>query len=72
MADIHDQNKILVGDAVDLFERLEEYYEFEDAVKWFGLPQPLLGGKTPIELIAEGKATELHRLWDNLDAGAYL
>lgn len=72
MAEIDEERKIMVGDVIDLFERLQDYYEFEDAVKWFRLPQPLLEGKTPADLISQGRAVDLHRVWDNLDAGAFI
>jgi len=68
-----DERQAIVRDTVDLLERLAEYYETpEECVKWFRSPQPLLEGALPIDLIAEGKAIELHRVWDNLDAGAHI
>ena len=72
MGDHEDMRRIMINDVIDLFERLQDYYEFEEAVKWFRLPQPLLEDKTPAELISEGRAVDLHRVWDALDAGAHI
>ncbi len=69
---MEDDRRRASQETVDMFKRLTEYYEFEDAVKWFNLPQPLLANQLPVDLIAAGKADELHRVWDGLDAGAYI
>ena len=68
-----DIRRCAVTDTVEMLRRLTEYYEtLEECLLWFESPQPLLGDKTPIELIAKGRTAELLRIWDNLDAGTYI
>lgn len=57
----------------DLNKRLiADYYTEEEAEVWMTSPQPLLNGEIPVDLIAEGRADELHSLLDAMDAGAYI
>ena len=65
--------EICISDTIDLVERLSEYYETpEEVAKWFRSPQPLLNNETPEALIAQGRAIDLHRVWDSLDSGAFI
>lgn len=65
--------EICISDTLDLVERLAEYYETpEEVAKWFRSPQPLLENLTPETLIAQGRAADLNRVWDSLDAGAFI
>jgi uncharacterized protein (DUF2384 family) len=73
MSDTTTARMLAVNDTILLLERLTEYYETpRECLLWFRAPQPLLEDETPITLIAQGKASELHRVWDALDHGAYL
>ena len=68
-----DTLEICIGDTLDLLERLAEYYETpSEAAKWLRSPQGLLNNETPEKLIAQGKASELHKLWDTIDDRGFL
>lgn len=73
MSDAADERRIIVSDTVDMLERLAYYYETpEECVAWFRAPQPLLDGALPIDLIAQGRSSDLIRVWEAMDAGAYI
>ena len=62
-----------LSEMVILTDRLAGCYETpEEVAQWLRSPQPLLDDRMPVDLIADGKASELHRVWDSLDAGAYI
>lgn len=73
MTERDEERQIIAQDFMDMIRRLTDYYETpEEIVKWFESPQPLLENRTPVALIAEGRAVDLHRVWDSIDAGAYI
>jgi hypothetical protein len=48
-------------------------YENEASARaWMAAPQQLLGGRTPRELVLEGKIADVQRVLDQLRAGAYV
>lgn len=57
-------------DRIDV--RLAEYYTPRERAVWWSSPQPLLDGKRAMAVLEDGKQAELHRVLDQLDAGAYL
>lgn len=58
------------ADAIRTLEA--EWYTDAELATWLSSPQPLIEGKTPIELLAEGRKAELLNAIRALDEGAYL
>ncbi|MEM1375390.1 MAG: MbcA/ParS/Xre antitoxin family protein [Pseudomonadota bacterium] len=56
-------------DAIRL--RPVEYYSPEEAELWLNSPHTQLEGRRAMNLIRAGKAQEVHRFLDRLDADAY-
>ena len=52
--------------------RLQEYYDGDEIRMWLHAPHPQLDGRRAIDLIHEGRADEVLRILNRLDAGAYL
>ncbi|MFN3971256.1 MAG: antitoxin Xre/MbcA/ParS toxin-binding domain-containing protein [Gemmobacter sp.] len=55
-----------------LRQRLAEYWTPEELDLWLDSPQRQLDGAVPRQLIAAGRAEEVHRLIDRMDEGVYL
>lgn len=51
---------------------LAELYEPDEAALWWGSPQAAFSGRTPAELIAEGRAGEVERALRQVAEGVYL
>lgn len=49
-----------------------EWYNDVELAVWLTAPQPLLHNLTPVQLLALGRAPELLRLMQAMEAGAYL
>lgn len=62
----------LLARASHIRARLAEYYEPADIERWLTSPHKLLNDRKPCDLIAAGQASEVERLIDQLDSGAYL
>lgn len=62
-----------IKDFHDLLVRIAGHYKTpEECAQWFRLPQPLINHEIPLDLIAQGRADELHRVWDRIDEGVFL
>lgn len=55
-----------------IHRRLFGYYDAPEANQWMESPHPMLNGEKPIDLINSGRALEVDRILDQLDAGVYL
>ena len=65
--------QIAVSDTIEIVGRLAEYYETpEEVVSWLRSPHPQLENQTAESLIATGRAYDVHRVIERLDADAYL
>lgn len=49
-----------------IVDQLSDFYEPNEARQWIFAPQRLLNGKSPAELIRDGKIDEVRRLVDQL------
>ena len=58
------------GDGTDVFVALLMRMSAEEAVRWLLSPHPLLNGRAPDALIAEGKSAEVLALIGHGSAGA--
>lgn len=68
----HESRKV-AGRILQVIADLSDFYELQDAVRWFGLPQPLLGGKCPVDLIVtERGAADVFALITRLRDGAHV
>ena len=66
------ESRKVAGRVLQVISELAPIYELQDAVHWFGLPQPLLGGKCPVDLIVtETGAAEVFQLLAQLRDSAY-
>jgi len=45
------------------FPRLAEFFEPEDARRWFFAPHPQLNGERPADLVAKGRQKEVLAFW---------
>lgn len=52
--------------------RLLDYYHAPDVKVWLTSPHPQLEDQKPIDLIGCGRAEEVHKVLDRLDADAYI
>jgi uncharacterized protein (DUF2384 family) len=57
---------------VDIWTSLLGLYNVREARIWLDTPQPLMGDKSAIELIKDGKADEVRRLIKQVEDGVYL
>jgi transcriptional regulator with XRE-family HTH domain len=55
-----------------LVAQLATYYASDEAKLWLFSRHPLLDGRRPADLIAEGHTDEVLRLIDQLDSAAYI
>jgi transcriptional regulator with XRE-family HTH domain len=55
-----------------IVDQLGDFYEPNEARQWLFSPQKLLQGRSPAELIREGKIDEVRRLVNQLRDGVYL
>ena len=55
-----------------LVDQLSDFYEPTEARQWFFSPQKLLNGKSPAELIGDGRIDEVKRLVDQIRDAVYL
>jgi hypothetical protein len=51
---------------------LAQFYEPPEVTAWLESPQRLLGGKTPLELIAEGRLEDVSAVLAALQDGAFV
>lgn len=66
------ESRKVAGRVLQVISELGLIYELQDAVRWFGLPQPLLGGKCPVDLIVtDTGAAEVFQLIAQIRDGAY-
>ncbi len=61
-----------MSDQKSLGARLAEYWTPDEAELWLTRPQPLLGHMTAVQLIAQNREDELHKLLDQLDDAVYI
>ncbi len=60
-------------DMVTLIQRASEYYQTSDELAlWVSSPQPLIGNKTPAELVSEGSGQKVIDAFEAMDAGAFI
>jgi transcriptional regulator with XRE-family HTH domain len=55
-----------------IVDQLSDFYEPNEGRQWLFSPQKLLSGKSPAELIQEGKIDEVRRLVNQLRDAVYL
>ena len=55
-----------------LAEQLAQFYEPDEARLWLFSPHQDLGGERPADLIAQDRTSEVRRIIDQLQSGAYL
>ena len=72
MSDRFDQQRIMVSDTVEVYERLLEFYEPEEATAWMKAPHPQLEGKSAIDVIATCGGRNVMDILDRLDSAGYL
>lgn len=53
----------------DVIKRLERIIKHQAVEQWLSEPNETLQGKTPNQLIQEGKINELYRMLDDLESG---
>ena len=53
-------------------ERLSDFYTSEEVRLWLHSAHPLLGGERAIDLINQGRTSEVLEVIEQLDSGAYL
>jgi uncharacterized protein (DUF2384 family) len=53
-------------------QRLAEFYTEAELELWIYRAHPQLNGQSPRHLVDTGRAEEVHRLIDRMDAGCYL
>lgn len=64
--------EIVVSDAIELFVRLLEFYEPDEAEKWMRSPHPQLENKTALSLIANGQSDAVNQVILRLETDAYI
>lgn len=55
-----------------LVERLKEFYEPWEAYAYLAMPHPSLNGFTAVQLIQEGRTSEVEQVLAQLEDGVYL
>lgn len=63
-----------IKDSVEISNRLAEYYDYDQAARWWTSPHPQLNGATPADHILgnpDGRA-DIHAILNRLDADAYI
>lgn len=60
-----------MGEDAELISLLSDFYDQDEARLWISSPQELLGGRSPIELIREGRAAEVRQLINQLRDAIY-
>jgi uncharacterized protein (DUF2384 family) len=68
----HPSNELILADLYYIVSRLYEYYSQNEIRSWLYARHPQLEGQRPIDLIHDGKAIDVLRVLERLDAMVYL
>ena len=68
----HPRSELILSDLYYIVGRLQEYYSSDEIRTWLYARHPQLEGRRAIDLIHEGKAIDVLRVLERLDAGAFL
>jgi len=66
------RNELILSDLYYIVGRLGDYYSPDEIRLWLYARHPQLEGQRAIDLIHEGKALEVLKVLDRLDADVYL
>ena len=67
-----DQRFDSAADLKEVAGRLQKLYTDEEVVEWLWAKNELLGGKSAVRLLQDGRKSEVLALLDRIEAGAYL
>ena len=65
-------NERIISDLRYVMDRLGDFYAPEEIRTWLYAPHPQLEGRRAIDVIHEGRLTEVLETLDRLEAGVYL
>jgi uncharacterized protein (DUF2384 family) len=65
-------NEQIISDLHYVVDRLGDYYTADEIRTWLYAPHPQLAGRRALDVIHEGNMTEVLRILDRLEAGAFL
>lgn len=66
------QKQAVIAELRWVAERLADFYTPEEARLWLHSAHPLLHGRRAIDLINQGRTSEVLEVLEQLDSGAYL
>ena len=66
------QKQAVIAELRWVAERLSDFYTPDEARLWLHTVHPLLNGKRAIDLINEGRTSQVLEVIEQLDSGAYL